>query len=151
MPDQISVKNDSTTLLHKILTVYTLRLVQISWTFAMPCNYTIPQIILVIHLVMWQKDGLTWANINCSHGYSLGEITAIILCYADEEVFYLIFFLILPNSIPTGYPYYHLIRNRGISNGIPLYPQKNNAELQGWNCLISPTGSMNFIWLTSLV
>ncbi len=44
---------------------------------------------LVIHLVMWQKDGLACADVNCSHGCSLGEITAIMIRYADEEVFLL--------------------------------------------------------------
>ncbi len=47
----------------------------------------IAQIPLVINLVMRQKDGLASANANCID-YSLGEITAIVLCYADEEVFF---------------------------------------------------------------
>ncbi len=66
--------------LHKRIAVYTFRLVQFSRVFTMMCNCTIPQIPLVIHLVTWQKDGLAYASVNCSHGYSLDEINASMLC-----------------------------------------------------------------------
>ncbi len=48
----------------------------------------IPQIPLVINLVMRQNDGMACANVNCSQDYSLGEITAIMLCCIDEEVIF---------------------------------------------------------------
>ncbi len=37
---------------------------------------------------MWQKDGLASTSVNCSQDHSLGEITAIMQCCADEEVFF---------------------------------------------------------------
>ncbi len=35
-----------------------------------------------------KKDSLACADVNCSQDYSLGEITAIMLCCIDEEVFF---------------------------------------------------------------
>ncbi len=35
-----------------------------------------------------KKDSLACANVNCSLDYSLGEITAIMLCCIDEDVFF---------------------------------------------------------------
>ncbi len=51
--------------------------------FSITCNCTIPRIPLAIDLVMRMTDGLAWAIVNCSQDYSLGKITAIMLCYAD--------------------------------------------------------------------
>ncbi len=43
--------------------------------------------VIVIHLVKRKKDSLACANVNCSQDYALGEITAIMPCCIDEEVF----------------------------------------------------------------
>ncbi len=39
-------------------------------------------------LVGGKKDSLACANVNCSLDYSLREITDIVLCCIDEEVFF---------------------------------------------------------------
>ncbi len=39
-------------------------------------------------LLNGKKDSLACANVNCSLDYSLGEITAIMLCCIDDEVFF---------------------------------------------------------------
>ncbi len=54
----------------------------------MTCNYTIAEVPLVIHLAMWQKGGLAFANVNYNHGYLLSEITPIMLSQADQEAFF---------------------------------------------------------------
>ncbi len=52
----------------------------------MTCNCTIPQIPLAINLVMPQR--LVWrARINRNQNYSLGEITASVLHFADGGFF----------------------------------------------------------------
>ncbi len=48
-------KIDFTTLLHKIILVYTLRSVHFSWAISLRYNCTIPHIQLVIRFFMWQR------------------------------------------------------------------------------------------------
>ncbi len=74
MPDQVSVKKSIA--LHEYLKIGPNFII----FFSMTCNCTIPKVPLVNHLAMWQKGGLAFANVNYNHGYSLGEITATMLC-----------------------------------------------------------------------
>ncbi len=41
-----------------------------------------------ITLLSGKKDSLACANVNCSQDYSKVEITAIMVCCIDEEVFF---------------------------------------------------------------
>ncbi len=88
-------------------------------------------------------------NVNCSHGYC--KVKSLLSYYvmqmkryffwekspSYDPIRYQLFILTsVMRSAITSYRNCHWLHFIGISNGMPLYPQKNCTELQGWRYLI---------------